>query len=222
MDPGGDLNVPAGHVVPHGIVHQVGDQAHRQGRVPGDGGRAEGRGQAHAPAVGVRLAARHHQGGDLGEVERLAVSQAGLAVGQREQRVDEAFLLLAELEQLLAGGPQRFRAGGGIGECHLQDGPLGGEGRAQLMGRVRDEAPLRLERGLKTGEQPVERAVPPRVKGKVAVFQDRRHGGRRSPGQRADPGDQFVEVERLGQASPGGPGAMHDSSPASRPRTTRW
>ena len=69
--------------------------------------------------VSIWLVAGHDPGGDLGEVERFPVPQAALAGGQREQRVDEAFLLFAEPEHLLAGGPQRFRARGGIGECHL-------------------------------------------------------------------------------------------------------
>src|SRR3984957_14318711 len=157
--PGDDLDMAAGYVVPHGVVYQVGDQALGQGGVPGNDGRAEAGRHAHAPAAGVWLAAGHDPGGDLREIERLPVPQAALASGQREQRVDESFLLFPELEHLPAGGPQRFRARGGIGECHLQDGPLGCQGGAQLVGRVRDEVALRLECGLKAGEEPVERVT---------------------------------------------------------------
>src|SRR6266545_3725613 len=46
---------------------------------------------------------------------------------QGEQRLDEAFLLLAERQDVLAGGSQPLGGGVWIGECHLQQGPLGGE-----------------------------------------------------------------------------------------------
>ena len=39
---------------------------------------------------------------------------------------------------------------------HLADGPLAGEGCAQLVRRVRHEAALRLEGALQPGEQLVE------------------------------------------------------------------
>jgi hypothetical protein len=68
-------------------------------------------------------------------------------------------LLVPELEQLLAGRPQRLGARTGVGERHLKDGPRGRQRGAQLVGRVRDEVPLGLERGLQASEQAVQRAA---------------------------------------------------------------
>ena len=66
---------------------------------------------ADAPAVGFLAAVHDRLPGDLGEIERLPLVDAALAAGQREQRVDEAFLLIAERQHLLAGRSQRLRGG---------------------------------------------------------------------------------------------------------------
>ena len=79
---------------------------------------------AYAQAGGLVPAAGHDPGGHLGEVERFPAPRPALAAGQREQGVDQVFLLFAEPQQLLASCPQRFRARVGIGERHLEDGPL--------------------------------------------------------------------------------------------------
>jgi coenzyme F420-reducing hydrogenase delta subunit len=145
--------------MPDGIVHQVGHEALGQAGVSGGDGRGEAGLDAHAQAGGFLPAAVHDPSGYLGEVKGFPAPQPTLAARQCEQRVDEAFLLLSELKQLLAGCPQRFGARVGIGECHLQDGSLGRQRGAQLVGRVRDEMPLGVERGLQTGEQAVQRVT---------------------------------------------------------------
>ena len=82
--------------------------------------------------------------------------QAALAAGQREQRGDEPFLLLARCQRSLAGGAQRLGAGLGVPERDLKQGPLPGQRRAQLVRGVRDELALGPERGVQPGQQLVE------------------------------------------------------------------
>jgi hypothetical protein len=102
----GDQDPAAGHVVPDGVVDQVGHQAFGQIGVPGGAGGGEAGLDAHTQAVRFAPAAVHHPGGHLGEVERFPAPQPALTAGQGEQRVDEPFLLLPDQKQLLAGGPQ--------------------------------------------------------------------------------------------------------------------
>ncbi len=90
----------------------------------------------------VLVARRDDVARDLGQVEGLPLLDAALAAGQREQRLDEAFLLVAQGQRLLAGRPQRRRAGVRVGERHLEQGPFRGERGAQLVRGVGDEVPL--------------------------------------------------------------------------------
>ena len=71
-------------------------------------GRLEGRVEDES----VVVCGRRGGGGDGGEVDGLAAVEAALAAGEREQRLDQAFLLLADGEQLLAGVPVGVDAGG--------------------------------------------------------------------------------------------------------------
>jgi hypothetical protein len=155
-DSGADLDVAAALVVPDGVVHQVGDEALDERRVAGDDGGLQTCFHADALVSGGGQACGDDPAGDPGEVERRGVLQSALAGGQGEQRVDEALGLTAEFQHLLAGGPQRLRARVRVGERDLQHGALCREGGAQLVGRVRDEVPLRPERRLQPGEQAVE------------------------------------------------------------------
>ncbi len=95
-------------------------------------------------------------GRDGGEVDELVVVEAALAAGEREQRFDQTFLLLADREQLLAGVPVGLDAGVRIAESELEQRALERERRAQLVGGVGDELSLRLEGGLEPCEQSVD------------------------------------------------------------------
>ena len=87
------------------------------------------------------------------------LAEAALAAREGEQRFDQALLLLADGEQLLAGVPvATSMLGVGVAERELEQGALERERGAQLVGGVGDELPLRVERRLETGEQPVEGA----------------------------------------------------------------
>ena len=95
-------------------------------------------------------------GGDGGEVDGLTAVEAALAAGEREQRFDQALLLLADGEQLLAGVPVGLDAGVGIAERELEQGALERERGAQLVRGVGDELSLRLEGRFEPAEQSVD------------------------------------------------------------------
>ncbi len=80
-----------------------------------------------ASALGFLVAGQDDGPGDVGEVKGFPPLDSPFAACQCEQRLDEAFLLFAERQRVLAGGSQRLGGGVWIGECHLQQGPLGGE-----------------------------------------------------------------------------------------------
>ena len=72
------------------------------------------------------------------------------------KRLDQAFLLLADGEELLARVPVGVDARVGIAEGELEQGALEREGGAQLVRGVGDELSLRLEGRLEAGEQSVD------------------------------------------------------------------
>jgi hypothetical protein len=145
--PGLDLGPPAGHVVPDRVPDQVRHQALRQPGITLGGGGAE---------PGVDLDVLGDRRGDGRQVEGLRPGDAAFAAGQREQRVDQLFLLPAELQDFVTGGAEGAGAGIRVTKRHLQHGPLGGQRGTQLVGRVGDEMPLRLKRGLQPREQVVQ------------------------------------------------------------------
>jgi hypothetical protein len=150
--PGLDRRPAARHIVPDRVPDQVRHQALRQ---PGI---ALGR---RRPEPGVDRHVRDHGQGHLRQVEGLGAGDAPLAARQRQQRVDQRLLLPAEPQHLVAGDAQRRRARPRVAQRHLQHRPLGGQRGAQLVGRVGDEAPLRLERRLQPREQVVQRVPEP-------------------------------------------------------------
>ncbi len=84
------------------------------------------------------------------------LGQPAFAAGEGEQGFDQARLLIAGGEHLLGGGtPCRGRRAGVV-ERDLEDGALGGQGGAQLVGGVGDEVPLGLEGGFEPREEVVE------------------------------------------------------------------
>src|SRR5437660_317394 len=84
--------------------------------VPGGPGRVKRGVDADAPAAGFLTAVYDRLPGDFGEIERRPLVNPALAAGQREQRLDETFLLIAQRQQLLAGRSQRLHGGVRVGE----------------------------------------------------------------------------------------------------------
>jgi hypothetical protein len=123
---GRHLGPAAGPVVAQRVVDQVGHQGFDQARVA-RGGRRGQRGldpDAQAPGLGAALLG--DLAGQLGQVERLPLLHAALAAGQGQQRFDQAFLLVAHDQGVPAGRAERLGGSAGIGQRHLQQGPLGG------------------------------------------------------------------------------------------------
>jgi tetratricopeptide (TPR) repeat protein len=81
---------------------------------------------------------------------------AGFAAGQGEQRLDEAFLLGVEGEQVAADRLPGGGGGGRVGAGDLEQGAFAGQRRAQLVRCVGGKPPLGVEGGLQPREQPVE------------------------------------------------------------------
>src|SRR6266496_3540233 len=121
------LDPASGRVVAQGVVHQVRHQARDQVRVTCRRGCCERCVDVEASALGFLVAGQDDGPGDVGEVKGFPPLDSPFAACQCEQRLDEAFLLFAERQRVLAGGSQRLGGGVWIGECHLQQGPLGGE-----------------------------------------------------------------------------------------------
>src|ERR1700722_3863804 len=110
--------------MPDGVVDQVGDQARDQARITGSRGRGQDGVDGDTPAVGFRLAVEQYLAGELSEVEGLPALYPALAAGQRQQRVDETFLLIAEISELLAGRTQVLGGSVGVGKRDLEQGPF--------------------------------------------------------------------------------------------------
>ena len=98
-----------------------------------------------------------HIAGDRGQVDPLAGVDAALSVGQGQERVDQLLLLLALLEHLPAGRPERPDRCSRVAEDHLEQRSNRGQRRAELVRGVGDEPSLGIERALETPEQPVDR-----------------------------------------------------------------
>ena len=154
--PGGDLDVPAGDVVPDGVVDQVGHQLLDQERVTFEDGGPEVGVDIQAEAADPGAGNGQRGAGDGRQVEGLVLAGAGFAAGQGEQRLDEAFLLGVGGEQLPADGLPGAGGAAWVGEGYLEQGAFPGQGRAQLVRGIGGEAPLGVERGLQPREQVVE------------------------------------------------------------------
>ena len=83
--------------------------------------------------LGFVLAAQEDVLGDAGEVQGFRLLKPALAAGQGEQRPDEALLLIAQLDQLLAGVTQRFHGRDRVGDRDLEQGTAGSERGPQLV-----------------------------------------------------------------------------------------
>ena len=93
----GDLDVPFGCVVAQRVVDEVGHEPLDESGVAGGRCRAERGINGDSAAFGLSSAAGDDGFGDLVEIDRLPLFGAVFAGRQREQRLDEAFLLVAEL-----------------------------------------------------------------------------------------------------------------------------
>src|SRR6185437_9157621 len=82
--------------------------------------------------------------------------ELALAARKREEGLEEALLLPVGGEQRLAGGTPDVRRGR-VAEGDLHQGALACERASELVRGVGDEVALRLERGLETREEIVER-----------------------------------------------------------------
>src|ERR1035437_6383978 len=154
--PGGDLDIPAGDVVPDGVVDQVGYQLLNQERVTVEDGGLDVGVDVRAEAADPGLGGGQGSAGDVRQIQGLALAGVGLAAGQGEQRLDEAFLLGVGGEQLLADSPPGAGGARRVGEGDLEQGAFPRQRGAQLVRGVGGETPLGVERGLQTREQVVE------------------------------------------------------------------
>ena len=149
---GCEADAAAVDVVVDGVAEEVGDEPLDEARVAGRLRRLERGVEREAVVICGGGGGR----ADRGEVDGLLAVEAALAAGEREQRFDQTFLLLADGEELLAGVPVGVDAGVGIAEGELEQGALEGERGAQLVGGVGDELSLRLEGGFEPAEQSVD------------------------------------------------------------------
>ena len=154
--PGPDLDPAAGHVVADGVGEQVGYEPFDE-----QGVAIEGRRFAHLAYVdpesvglGPETGKGRRDGG--GEVNGFVSVQPAFAAGQGEQGLDQARLLIAGGEHLLGGATPVGGRRAGVVERHLEEGALGSQRRAQLVGGVGDEVPLGLEGGFEPREEAVE------------------------------------------------------------------
>jgi hypothetical protein len=154
--PGGDLDVPAGDVVPDGVVDQVGHQLLDQDGVAVEGGGLDTGLDVQAQTTDRGAGGGQGFAGDGGQVGGLARGGAGFAAGQGEQRLDEVFGLGVGGEQFPADGLPGAGGGGRVGEGDLEQGAFPGQRGAQLVRGAGGEAPLGIEGGLQPGEQAVE------------------------------------------------------------------
>ena len=153
---GSDLDIPAGDVVPDGVVDQVGHQLLNQERVTVEDGGLDVGVDVQAEAADPGLGGGQGGAGDVRQVQGLALAGVGFAAGQGEQRLDEAFLLGVGGEQFLADSPPGAGGARRVGEGDLEQGAFPRQRGAQLVRGVGGETPLGVERGLQPREQAVE------------------------------------------------------------------
>lgn len=91
---------------------------------------------------------------DSGQVDRLTAAHALIALGEREQRVDQLLLLLVLLERVAACLPERLRRRRRIGDDHLEQRTRGGQGCAQLVRGIGHESPLGVVGALERAQHP--------------------------------------------------------------------
>ncbi len=152
---GCQLDATARGVVADRVRDEVRDEPFDETRIA----RRLGRSEVLVEDESVVACGPRGSGGDRGEVDGLVAAEAALAAGEREQGFDQAFLLLADGEQLLAGVPVGVDARVGVAERELEQGAFERERGAQFVRGVGDELPLRVEGRFETCEQSIERGA---------------------------------------------------------------
>ena len=90
------------------------------------------------------------------KVDGFSMVEAALAAGQGEKGIDELCLILADVDNLLAGGSKRIEGDVWISQSYLEERLAEHEGSAQFMGGVGNEASLGVEGILEAGEKPID------------------------------------------------------------------
>jgi hypothetical protein len=122
-----DLDPSARMVVTQRVVDQVGHEAAQKTGIANSGGFVEHRVDTEGLAGRVLLETGYEVLRESGEIDRFPNLDALLAGGERQQGVDEAFLVAAERKRFFACGPERLRIGVGVCERDLQQGSLPSE-----------------------------------------------------------------------------------------------
>ena len=154
--PGGHLDSPRVRVVREGVVDQVRDETLDQARIAGHRRRCEDGAQVDRAAPCLGLTGEQDLLGQDRQIERVALGETRLPAGEREECLDQAFLLRPGCEHPLVRGPEGLHGRVGVRQRQLDEGPLHGERRAQLVRGVRHELTLGLDELLQPREQRVE------------------------------------------------------------------
>jgi hypothetical protein len=155
------------------VLEQIRDQPDQQPPVARHDSRDQLDVEIETIGVGLVLAQRVLD--DHGKVDQLMVVDSLLALGEREQCVDQLFLLLVLLERVATRLPERLTCGVRVGDHHLEQRARGGQRRAQLVRRIGHEPPLRVV-GL------LERTQHPPRDEPAQSSRDQRHDGQRDRG----------------------------------------
>ena len=148
---------PPQNVMPRRIVDQVGHESFGECRVTRYRRSLKPGRKMKAATVEVSLPTGEHPGGHVRQVERFAVTEPSFASRKREERCDESLLLLVRREGALAGCAPPTRCLVGIEQSRLQQCVLQRQWCPQLVRRVGDELPLRLEGPVEPCDQCIER-----------------------------------------------------------------
>jgi len=156
LNPGQDLDTAVGNVVANGVGEQVGHEPFDEQGVAIEDRRFCHLVDVNSESAGLGLeTGKSGRDGD-GEVNGFVSVQAAFAAGEGEEGFDQARLLIAGGEHLLGGGTPGGGRRAGVVERNLEEGALGRQGGAQLVGGVGDEMPLGLEGRFEPREEAVE------------------------------------------------------------------
>jgi hypothetical protein len=98
---GGDLSEPARVVVADGVVDEVGGERFDEPRIAGGRCWCESFDESDVMCACLIAARSDNRSGDVRQVEGVPVGDAALTGGQRQEGLDESFLVLAERESFM-------------------------------------------------------------------------------------------------------------------------